>query len=129
MNAPTPDAQDIEQAVTDETFYHGAGYSAGWDACRLQWAQDWREKVAELHEQIEPRILAAVAERVNKMLEGYEGGHGAHARSVELFRRAHVPHAPSSPRCDCGDWSRGYFYRDAMARHAGVIEAEQAVKV
>lgn len=124
MNAST-DTQDIEQTLDTERFYYGAGYSAGWDACRLQWAVEWRQKVADLQEENEPRILAAVAERVNEMLDGIEGGHGAHARSVEQFRRAQVPHAPSSPRCECGDWSRGYFYRDAMARHGGVIEAEQ----
>lgn len=114
-----------QQTIAVEKFYYTAGYSAGWADCRARWTDEFRERVADLQEQIEPMIQAEVAHRVQRMLDHLDGGDGGHARSVARFITERRSDHKAAPKCGCGDWARGYFWRDAMARHGGVIEAEQ----
>lgn len=105
---------------------HSDGHAAGMLAAWEHYRDAYQRQIAALNEQVEPQVLAEVARRVARMLEGFEGGHGGHARTVARFVAASRHGTAAAPHCDCGDWARGYFWRDAMARHGGVIEAQAA---
>lgn len=60
----------------------------------------------------------AIAESVRRMLGDWDGEALAHARSVDTFRNEYLPHDAHTSQCHCGDWARGYAYRDTMSTAA-----------
>lgn len=102
-------------------------YRAGREAAEHDAAQARAELLADAQrrgwcEHVHP----AVEDAAGRMFSGWGGATLAHAESVARFRAEYVPHAVSSPRCGCGDWARGYAYRDALTRYGGALEADAA---
>ena len=104
-------------------------YRAGREAAEHDAAQARAELLADAQRRgCCQHVHPAVEDAAGRMFPGWGGATLAHAESVARFRAEYVPHAVSSPRCECGDWARGYAYHDALTRYGGVLEADAAAR-